>query len=147
MTERLVSYVEPRLRKRVLWGGVTASIALALLVRLLAGYEPVSIGAALVVPFIGTVLLLHFLVQREQVTVLERTRIYQSVFPYWERVLLRALAYGVPLGLLRADRVETLRDLAVAVLIFTAAGLVFSVAVEWIAQWAQRDAARREGAL
>lgn len=146
MTERLVSYVEPRLRRRVLWIGLAVAIGLGFLVRLLVGYEPILIFAALLVPCLGVFLVLHFLTQDERVPVLERTRLFYAVFPYWERVLWRAVEYGVPFGLLRADRIETLRDIVFTVLIFTAAGLVFSILTESIAQWAQRDAARRTGA-
>ena len=143
MTERLVSYVEPRLRRRVVWGGLAVTIGACLLVRLLAGHESVFIIAALLVPFLGTSLLLHFLTQDERVSVLERMRLYQAVFPYWERVLGRALIFGVPFGLWRADRVETLRDLVFAVLFFAAAGLVFGLTQEWLGQWLQRRAERR----
>jgi hypothetical protein len=147
MTERLVFYVEPQLRRRVLWGCLAVTIGACLLVRLLVGYEPVFIIAALLVSVVGTSLLLHFLTEDERVPVLERMLRYYAVFPYWERVVWCALGYGVPFGLLRVDRVETLRDLVVAVLICTAAGLVVGLAMGWISQWAMRDAARREGAL
>jgi hypothetical protein len=142
MTERLVFYVEPRLRRRVVWGCFAVTIGACLLVRLLVGSESVLIIAALLVPFLGTSLLLHFLTQDERVSVQERRRLYQAVFPYWERVLGMALYYGIPFGLWRADRVETLRDLVFAVLFFAAAGLVFGVAMEWINQWDQRRAVR-----
>ncbi len=140
MTERLVSYVEPRLRRRVLWIGLAVAIGLGFLVRLLVGYEPILIFAALLVSCLGVFLVLHFLTQDERVPVLERTRLFYAVFPYWERVVWRAVGYGVPFGLLRADRVDTMRDVVFAVLFFAVAGLVFSLAAEWISQWYQRRA-------
>jgi hypothetical protein len=146
MTERLVSYVEPRLRRRVLWIGLAVTIGLGFLVRLLVGYEPILIFAALLVPCLAVFLVLHFLIQDERVPVLERTRLFYAVFPYWERVLWCAVGYGVAFGLLRADRVETLRDIVLAVLMSAAAGLVFGILTEVVVQWAQRDAARRTGA-
>lgn len=142
MTERLVFYVEPRLRRRVLWGCLAVTIGACLLVRLLVGPESVLIIAALLVPFLGASLLLHFFTQDERVSVLERRRLYQAVFPYWERVLGMALYFGIPFGLWRADRVETLRDLVFAVLFFAVAGLVFGMAMEWINQWDQRRVVR-----
>ncbi|MDZ4866071.1 MAG: hypothetical protein SGI91_02010 [Alphaproteobacteria bacterium] len=142
MTERLVSYVEPRLHRRVVWGWIAVAIGACLSVRLLVGYEPDLIIATLLVSLLGLFLLLHFLTQDERVSVLERMRLYQAVFPHWERVLARALIFGVPFGLMRADRVETLGDLVFAVLFFTVGGLVFGLTQEWISQWAQRRAVR-----
>lgn len=128
MTERLVSMVEPQLHRRV----VAAAIGLGFLVRLLFGYEPVLIFVALLFPFLGMFFLRQHLAQSERVPLRERTRLYRSVFPYWERVLLPGLGYGVGFGLLRADRVDTLPDLVTAVLFFAVAGLVFGLALEII---------------
>jgi len=141
MTERLVFYVEPRLRKRVVWGGIAVSIGLATLVRLTIGNEPIFVVAALVVPLLGMFLLLHVLTAGDLITMAERTRRYQAVLPYWERVLLRAILFGVGLGIMQLDYIDTSREAATVALVTVVSGLVFGVVTESISRWAQRSAA------
>jgi hypothetical protein len=143
MTERLVSYVEPRLRRRVVWGGIAVSIAFAIFVRLAIGNEPFLVIAAMLVPFAGMFLLLRFLTASERITMAERNRRFQAEFPYWERVLLRATIFGFAVGIVRVEYIHTSREAVGVALIFGVVSLLFGVTLESISQWAQREAARR----
>lgn len=144
MTERLVSYVEPRLRRPIVWGGIAASIALGLLVRLTIGNEPFLVIAAMLMPFAGMFLLLNFWTASEKISVAERKRRFDVEVPYWERVLLRAMIFGIGFAVVRveAQHIDTLKGAVIAVMIFTIVGLAFGITQEWISQWAQRRAAR-----
>lgn len=99
----------------------------------------------MLVPFAGMFLLLHILTASEQITVAERTRRFQAVFPYWERVLLRATIFGFGVGVVRVEYINTAREAVVVALIFGVVSLLFGVVLEWIGQWAQRRAARQAG--
>jgi hypothetical protein len=144
MTERLVSYVEPRLRKHIVWSGIAVSIALGLLVRLMIGNEPFLVITAMLVPFAGMFLLLNLLTASEKITVAERTRRFNAEVPYWERVLLRAMIFGFGFAVVRveAEHVNTLKGVVIAVVVFTVVGLAFGLTQEWISQWAQRRVVR-----
>lgn len=145
MTERLVSYVEPRLRRRVVWGGIAVSIGFGLLVRLLIGNEPFLVITAILLPFTGMFLLLNFLTASEKITVAERARRFNAEVPHWERVLLRAVIFGFGFAVVRVEpeHINTPKGVVFAVLIFSVAGLAFGLTQEWISQWAQRRFAPR----
>lgn len=142
MTGHLVPYIEPRLRRRVIWGGLAVSIGLAIFVRLLIGNEPLLSLAALLVPMLSIFFLAHALAPSEFVTKPERVRRYATEFSYWERVLGFGVIFGASMIVLQAERINTPGSAVTIALICFAHGLVVGVVLDWFNQWVQRRAGR-----
>lgn len=140
MSERLVPYVTPQIRRRTFWAAAALSIGAVFLIRLLVEGNPISVTVVGVACYLTVLFGMHYWTHRwalrhatEHIPMAERSRRYLSEISFGEGVLLGAPS-GILIALLTVDSLGELLDPMVAFL-YGISGLAIGVVTMSLLRW------------